>query len=651
MVKGAAPALVVVVVAGVVVVGEVTEDVGGVAMVAGGPIDDVGSGGGGEKMTPGSGRVVAVVVVIGGTTAEVVAVDRPAPAAVVLVAEGFDDVVVDELASVVVGRVVVGRANTVVTVTPGRAKVDSPLGPERLASRAVAATTRPRATTATTENTTMLLRVVAVCPRHHERSRSGAPARPKPVFFPMDRRNASRPVAAPPGGRAALGPARVENGGVSRRHGKSSEVTKAVLAFMAAGLVVVVLISVAAAFLAVRAARGEAVREAKDLSEVDGEAVVGPALEAGLFTEDAGAVSRLDAIVRSRVLGDRIVRVKVWSSAGQILYSDEARLVGAHYPLGEDERRTLAAGGTNAEVSDLVKPENRFERPWGKLLEVYRRLDAPGGQPVLFETYLPYDQVDSLVRDLTVSLAPALIGGLVLLYLIQIPLAWRMARRLDEGQRQRLRLARRAADASETERRRIAADLHDGVVQGLVGSSYTLTAAAERARAAGQAGLADTVSQAGADLRQWVKDLRTLLVNIAPPRLHQEGLAAALSDLASTASARGVAATAHVDPGLHLDPDMETLVFRAAQEAVRNATGHGHPSVLRLRVRRVAGDRVRLEVEDDGAGFEPSRREEAGAQGHVGLSLLGALAEDAGGRLDVDSAPGRGTRVTMEVPA
>jgi two-component system NarL family sensor kinase len=427
-------------------------------------------------------------------------------------------------------------------------------------------------------------------------------------------------------------------------------VTKAVLAFMAAGLVVVVLISLAAGFLAVRAARGEAVREAKDLSEVDGEAVVGPALEAGLFTGDAGARSRLDAIVRSRVLGDRIVRVKVWSTTGQILYSDEPQLVGARYVLGAEERRTLEVGGTDAEVSDLVKPENRFERPWGKLLEVYRRLDGPGGQPVLFETYLPYDQVDALVRDLTASLAPALIGGLLLLYVIQIPLAWRMARRLDEGQRQRLGLVRRAADASETERRRIAADLHDGVVQGLVGSSYTLTAAAERARAGGDEDLAETVSQAGVDLRRWVRDLRTLLVNIAPPRLHQEGLAAALSDLASTVSARGVTATVDVEPSLHLDPDVETLVFRAAQEAVRNATGHGRPAALRLRVRRVDGDRIRLEVEDDGAGFEPSRLDRAGQEGHVGLSLLGALAEDAGGRLDVDSSPGRGTRVTMEVP-
>lgn len=426
--------------------------------------------------------------------------------------------------------------------------------------------------------------------------------------------------------------------------------TRAVVAFMVAGLVVVVLISLAAAALAVRAARGQAVHEAKDLSEVDGEAVVGPALEAGLFTGDAGAIARLDAIVRSRVLGSRIVRVKVWSEDGQILYSDEPQLIGATYVLGEDERRTLAVGGTNAEVSDLVKPENRFERPWGKLLEVYRRLDAPGGHAVLFETYLPYDEVDSLVRELTLSLAPALIGGLALLYLIQIPLAWRMAGRLDEGQRQRQRLARQAAEASETERRRIAADLHDGVVQGLVGSSYALTAAAERARAAGQAELADTVGQAGTDLRRWVRDLRTLLVTIAPPRLHQEGLAAALSDLASTASARGIAATIDVDPALRLDPDVETLVFRAAQEAVRNATSHGHPQALRLRVAGVADHRVRLEVEDDGTGFDPAQRQRAGEEGHVGLSLLGALAEDAGGRLDVDSSPGRGTRVTMEVP-
>jgi signal transduction histidine kinase len=428
-------------------------------------------------------------------------------------------------------------------------------------------------------------------------------------------------------------------------------VVRAVVAFMAAGLVVVVLVSLAAAFLAVRTARGEAGRESKNLSEVDGEAVVEPALEAGLLTGDPAAIARLDAVVRTRVLGDRIVRVKVWSPDGRILYSDEPRLVGATYTLGEDDLKVLEVGGTDAEVSDLAKPENRFERPWGKLLEVYRRLDVPGGRAVLFETYLPYHQVDKLARSLTLSLAPALVGGLVLLYVIQIPLAWRMAARLDEGQRQRQHLARRAAEASETERRRIAADLHDGVVQGLVGSSYTLTAAAERARNAGDDELADTVAQTGVDLRTWVKELRTLLVNLAPPRLHQEGLAAALADLASAASARGIDAQVDVDPGLRLEPVVEMLVFRAAQEAVRNATAHAHASALRLRVRESGPHRVRLEVEDDGEGFTPSRREEAGGDGHVGLSLLGALAEDAGGRLEVDSKPGHGTLVRLEVPA
>ncbi|HTJ77334.1 MAG TPA: ATP-binding protein [Acidimicrobiales bacterium] len=438
---------------------------------------------------------------------------------------------------------------------------------------------------------------------------------------------------------------------MSRSPRGSSEVVRAVVAFMAAGLVVVVLVSLAAAFLAVRTARGEAVRESKNLSEVDGEAVVEPALEPGLLTGDPAAVSRLDEVIRARVLGDRIARVKVWSPEGRILYSDEPRLIGATYTLGDDELKILEVGGTDAEVSDLTKAENRFERPWGKLLEVYRRLDAPGGHAVLFETYLPYDQVDSLARSLTFSLAPALIGGLVLLYIIQIPLAWRMAARLEEGQRQRQRLARQAAEASETERRRIAADLHDGVVQGLVGSSYTLTVAAERARSAGEHDLAATVAQTGVDLRTWVKELRTLLVNLAPPRLHQEGLAAALADLASAAAARGIDARVDVEPGLRLDPAVETLVFRAAQEAVRNATAHAHPSALRLRVRGSGPHRVRLEVEDDGEGFSPTRREQASGEGHVGLSLLGALAEDAGGRLDVDSTPGHGTLIRLEVPA
>src|SRR4029077_11041914 len=95
----------------------------------------------------------------------------------------------------------------------------------------------------------------------------------------------------------------------------------------------------------------------------------------------------LDAAVTGRVLGSRVARVKIWNSAGTIVYSDQHALIGETFPLGSDERGALDAGLTRAEVSDLSKPENRFERSFGTLVEVYLPVRAGNGTQLLFETY------------------------------------------------------------------------------------------------------------------------------------------------------------------------------------------------------------------------------------------------------------------------
>jgi len=104
-----------------------------------------------------------------------------------------------------------------------------------------------------------------------------------------------------------------------------------------------------------------------------------------------------------------------------------------------------------------------------------------------------------------------------------------------------------------------------------------------------------------------------------------------------------------VDSSLELAPDTEALVFRVAQEAIRNAGSHARANQVSLTLAADDG-RARLVVEDDGEGFSPDDLERRRAEGHVGLSLLSGLVADAGGTLVVDSEPGQGTRLTAEVP-
>jgi two-component system NarL family sensor kinase len=341
------------------------------------------------------------------------------------------------------------------------------------------------------------------------------------------------------------------------------------------------------------------------------------------------------------VLSNSIVRVKIWDRTGKIVYSDEPRLIGSRYPLGPDETETLLHGGVTADLSDLRRPENRFERDAKKLLEVYLPVKTPGGEPLLFEAYLRYTSIAASARRVWLAFGPSIIGALLLLELIQVPLALRYSRRLRESQEERERLLQRALEASDLERRRIAHDLHDGVVQSLAGVSFSLAAAA------GKSGDPDSVAvllEGAAATRQSVRELRTLLVDIYPPDLHRAGLAAALTDLLATFKGRGIEASAQIQTELVLQPAVEALLFRVAQEALRNALEHSGAS--RVTVVVTDGHTVTLTVSDDGKGFDPAS---AGSQS-FGLRLVGDLVRSAGGTLTVESSPGHGTAVTARVP-
>ena len=425
---------------------------------------------------------------------------------------------------------------------------------------------------------------------------------------------------------------------------RAPSVRRAVLQFALAGLAALAVVLVGTLLVLRELGRREALRDAREFAVLAGLGVVEPWLTDELVAGDEADLGRVDRLVQERVLGERVVRVKIWTADGRIVYSDEPRLLGARHRLGEDERAALRTGAAEAELSDLDRPENRFERGQGELYEVYTRVRTPDGTPLLFETYQRASALVASGRDVWLPFAVPLLVGLLLLWLVQVPLAWRLARRLRRAQDEREALLVRAVEASANERRRIAADLHDGPVQDLAGVSYSLDAAARSAPE-----LADTLRGSAATTRAALRQLRSLLVEIHPPNLRSAGLEAALSDLLAPLAAAGAETHLDVEDGLALEADAERLVFRAAGEALRNAQRHGRPSSVRVRVAGENGN-VRLEVSDDGIGFAPAERGRRRAEGHLGLALLEDLADGAGGRLDVRSAPGEGTTVVLEVP-
>jgi signal transduction histidine kinase len=424
-----------------------------------------------------------------------------------------------------------------------------------------------------------------------------------------------------------------------------------VIQVIAGTLAVVIGVAVAGAFASRRVAEREAVTDAAHTTDLIAQQVVQPVITNGLVAGNARALDAIDQVVRRQVLSPSIVRVKLWTAAGRIVYSDEPRLIGQTFPLGSQERAALARPVVHAEVSDLQRPENRYERGRGKLLEVYRPVWTPSGQPLLFETYSPYRQVTQRTGELWRGFAGITISSLLILVVLLLPILWRLLNRISSAQSQREVLLQRAVDASEEERQRIAGTLHDGPVQELAATSFAVAGAAEKAADSGQPELAEMLTTAAGAVRASIQGLRSLLVDIYPPSLTSAGLAPALTDLTEVLAARNIATHLSLDEdaAAALPPAQQQLVFRIARECLRNAARHAGARNVEVRLFRHGHSTV-LEISDDGTGFDPGPVLGNPEDGHFGLRILTDVAANAGADLLLATAPGAGCRWRLEVP-
>jgi two-component system, NarL family, sensor kinase len=425
-------------------------------------------------------------------------------------------------------------------------------------------------------------------------------------------------------------------------------VARPVAQFAAIGLTGLATVALATLVASQRIGQREAITDVRTTTLVRAQGLVEPVVIDGLSRGEPSAVARVATAVTHGVLDANLVRVKIWTAAGTIVYSDQRRLEGSTYPLDDDEVDALRTGSIAAGVSNLDKPENRYERGYHKLLEVYLPIRTPSGQRLLFEAYYRFDVVSDSADRIWRSFAPVALGALVVLELLQIPLAWSLARRLRQRQDEREALLHRVMEASDVERRRIAGDLHDGVVQDLTGVTYTLAGAARARSTPGPT--AALLGDAAESVRASVVDLRSLMVDLYPPDLEERGFESALEDLSGPMARAGVAASFDVSElGRPLPTPVATLFYRAAREALRNVLAHAGATTVTVR----AGSddrRAWLRVADDGVGFDPARAEARAAEGHLGLRTLDGLARDLGGSLAVGAGTTGGTRLELEVP-
>ena len=419
--------------------------------------------------------------------------------------------------------------------------------------------------------------------------------------------------------------------------------------FALAGFISVAVVAALSAWFSQRVGREQAVNDAREITRLIGTGIVEPALTPDLIDLQPDSTAAMDDIMRRSVIQGSLLRVKIWRADGTIVYSDQRELIGQKFTLGADELDVLEGGGTEAEVSDLTKPENRYERADVQLLESYTHMTGPDKSALLFEGYFRYSAVAEAGRAQWKRFAPISLGALLLLELAQIPIVWSVGRRVRSSQREREMLLQNAIDSSDGERRRIASDLHDGVVQDLTGVSLSLAAMARRT---GGATLSDpqVLEKAGDQVRDSVKSLRSLLVEIYPANLEQAGLESAIGDLLARCSNRGLATSLECDRAVAaLDPTEMGLIYRGTQEALRNVLKHARATAVEVCV-SITGGYVALTVDDDGQGLDAKEFAAKPGQGHVGLRVLGDLVAGAGGELVLGRSALGGTSFKMKVP-
>ena len=218
---------------------------------------------------------------------------------------------------------------------------------------------------------------------------------------------------------------------------------------------------------------------------------------------------------------------------------------------------------------------------------------------------------------------------------------------LRERERELARLYEKVLTAQEDERRRIARELHDETSQSLAVLVMGLDAAAAAIRA-GQTPRLDEVKALAV---RTIEEVHRLILDLRPSVLDDLGLLSAIRWYGERyLQPRGISVRCEfekLEP--RLPPVAETAVFRVCQEAMTNIARHAQAETVLVQA-RVEGGALVVEIEDDGRGFDPAEVARRPGRPHFGLLGIRERVELLGGRLTIDSAPGRGTRLRVEVP-
>jgi two-component system, NarL family, sensor kinase len=436
----------------------------------------------------------------------------------------------------------------------------------------------------------------------------------------------------------------------SRRAPRRAARRAAIGQFARSSLALLILVAAIGAVALKHLATGEALADARSVTLAFSHGVLRRDVTPAVMRGDPAALRALDRTVRESVLGHPIVRVKVWTPQGRIIYSDAQALIGRTFPLSNDLRGAMADDAVRAELSDLSRPENRLERGRGRLVEVYLPLRLSTGRLVMVEAYHPAGRIDAASHRIWRTFLPMLLGLLLALAAAQLPLVWSQARRARADAREREELARTAERELQAERGRIATELHEGIVQDLAGAAYELHAAATLPDGASERELRGALGRGAEVCRRSMTRMRELLVDLRSEEHRVQDLQGAIDAVARPLRDGGVEVVVGIAVNRPLAGDAALLVHRAVREILLDVRRRTGVTLVTIGVADRGGD-IALTVDHNSLARPP-----AGARGREPgrRPRLDSLAETLaahGGSLAVDARPGLGTRYTAALPA
>jgi signal transduction histidine kinase len=422
----------------------------------------------------------------------------------------------------------------------------------------------------------------------------------------------------------------------------------AVLRFAAMSTIPLAVVAGAVVFASHHVARELALAEASERSQGLAERVVEPYVEDRLRHRDPVAEQRFGRAIQPHIDGGAFDHIILWDEHGTAIWSDDPGWIGHTEPLPDEVKEALAT----REVLTAAPGDDSLDAPGeNDHLDAFYEVYVPGrddsGESFLLETYIDPRQIAASDAEVFSALLPVGIGGLLLLQLALIPLAYVLARNIERGRRHRAELLERFFDFWQQERLHLAHELHDGVVQDLSGAAYVMPSIVNQLPSGADGDEAKATGvRIGKVLRQNLRAIRSLVFDLVPVELGGN-LRDALEALGARQRDAGTEVEINVSEDLVLDPAVATLVYRVVREGLRNVEKHAEAQRVVVTVVE-RGGMVSTSLLDDGKGII---EHDASRASHFGISLLEALVRDLGGTIELTSRANSGAMLEVVLPA